>query len=399
MAEGFKEISTYRPDFKSWSERFLTKVDGKVQAPLRLTIGEDPSKTDSTGRLLYALGGTGLQIFDASSQEPVPVGPWTSAGRPMKGMLNNSYGGGLCVSGKHLFVAAGEYLAVLDVTNPATPQELVRTDAGVQPWTGDVAVLDKHVYIIGDAGLATFDVSDPAAPIRLFPESGKGQSLTKTIVKSTLDLTALVGSKRLLVRRSSSGVHAFVVTSNFLVVYDVSVPAEPKQVNTKRQRNKVGSIIKENEDPWASAALAFVGDSHLMITGKCGIAIWSVADPAQPTLVAFNKYQVEGEAPTKFIVPTGYNEGTDVVVQEGFAFLISHKRGLAVYDVREPTKPAFVAARKLALKGELKDRAIAVQAGQAYVVTDMGLATFDVADPASWPREGLNGAGGCCEIM
>jgi hypothetical protein len=392
-AEGFKLLSTYTPDFKSWSERFLTTTGlNTVAAPLRLAIGEDPSKTDSTGRLLYALGGTGLQIFEASSQEPVPVGPQVQ----MEGMLNSSSGGGLCISGKHLFVAAGEYLAVLDVTDPAAPRELVRTDTGVQPWTGDVAVLDQHAYVVGDGGLATFDIADPAAPNRLFPAAGKGQSLTKTIVKEALDLTAFAGSKRLLVRRSSSGVHAFVVTSTFLVVYDVSSPAEPKQVNPKRQKNKVGAVFKDQMDPWARAALAFVGDSHLLITGKCGIAIWNVADPAQPTLVAVNKYQGEGGAPTKFLVPE--TQGTDVVVRGGFAFLTSYRWGLTVYDVSEPTQPAFVAARKIDIKGNLMDHAVAVEGGKAYVVTDTGLATFDVPDPAAWPREQLS-SGGCCEIM
>ena len=76
-----------------------------------------------------------------------------------------------------------------------------------------------------------------------------------------------------------------------------------------------------------------------------------------------------------------------------------YSKGLAVYDVRDPARPACVAVREMGVSDfTLHDSAVAVAGGQVYTAGVIGLGVFDAPDPASWPVEDPP-EGGCCMIL
>ena len=408
------------------ASRPLRATDTNYACPVRLAAASDRSKPpDSSRPLLYVLGGIkasshgalsmsfagmtlgkvgednlGVEIFDASGPNLVALGPKFDTGAPHGG-----YGGGLCVSGSRAYVVGGTELIIVDVTDPAAPRKLSATNAGVQPRSGDVAVLGNVAYVFGNHGLATFYVRDPAAPQRLFPLKDQKQSNASGVYNQIVGRDTepwKVCAKRLLVRRTAAGVHAFFSTPFTWGVYDVSSPAAPRLVFQKN--NKCGDAQAIQAQSFIGSGLAFAGEAHLLITGFDGIAVWDVSSPAKPALVGFNHVaKKKGGDGKHFTAWRGW--GSEVVVQSGFAFTMSPWKGLVVYDVRQPTRPAFVARRKPEDMGNrLKDWALALTAnGRAYAApTVIGtvITTFDVTDPAQWPceeppRPGC-ADGGCC---
>ena len=264
-----------------------------------------------------------------------------------------------------VFVVGGTDLAIVDASDPSAPRKVSEVPAGVQPRNGDVAVLGRYAYVVGNHYLATFDVSNKAAPKRLYPAEDQKQSMGSALYsawagKSTDKWEAC--AKRLVVRRSASGVHVFMSTPLIWLIYDVTSPrprthsvpthshhciswalalsshssrscvvfgsrggmlqvtdpAEPRMVFKKA--NQCGD---KNRDDFIGCGLAFAGVHHLLISGLRGLAVWDVRSPETPKLVGFNKVPKRNGGDGKSFFTTLSQAGSEVVVRGGFAFVMS----------------------------------------------------------------------------
>lgn len=118
-----------------------------------------------------ATGSNGLRVLDmADAAHPVEIGVFPSDARQIK----------VVVRGSIAYVAEaperdpeskfnwlGGGLRILDVSNPAQPQEIAFIDT--PGWVEDMAVVGDRVYLAegGSGGVRVFDVSNPAAPVEV----------------------------------------------------------------------------------------------------------------------------------------------------------------------------------------------------------------------------------------
>jgi len=142
----------------------------------------------------------GLQIINVGNPaNPQLIGSYDPAGS-IYGLSAES----VAVSGHFAYLAARNYLFVIDISDPAHPVALGTCAAGVQPE--DVAVSDHYVYVADRFdGLHVIDVSNPTSPnsVGLYPAEALGVAV--------------------------SGPYAYLAGGGLQVI-DVSDPANPQRV-------------------------------------------------------------------------------------------------------------------------------------------------------------------------
>ena len=317
-----------------------------------------------------------LRIVDVSAPaSPADVGAWEAEG--------DSDAGAVAVAGSLALVMDSGGLGVIDVSNPSLPAEIGRASEGGSRY--DLAVSSATVFVLGRNGVAVLNISDPRHPV-----------VAARLSTGRDDRTLVVDGELLFVGGpqgwgGNDPIGAWV--------YDISPPWLPTEI---------GYV----ETPTPVVGLA-AGDGILLAaTGRTGLRVVDVSDPAQPVEIASH-----GVRDSAWWVATSgglalvaryspfIHEMTLVDISDGakpvelgelslpfvpsrvrpalegsLAFVGSNSpSGIAVFDVSDPDAPQQLTFLHL----PSDPRSLDAAGSRLYAVSGGALLVVDVSDPAS----------------
>jgi hypothetical protein len=340
-----------------------------------------------SGKHAY-LAGDGLEVIDISNPaKPQRVG----------GYDTNGWASGMVVSGSHAYVAdrgvwdgtshTGGGLVVVDVSDPAHPQQVGGCETGGEAW--DVAVSGNYACVADSGvwedatnhvggGLVVLDISNSANPQRVGGCDTGGFAYGVAVSGhyayvadfdagfQVIDISNPTKPQRVGSRAGCakdvavSGNYAYVVGGDGLEVIDVTDPTNPKLFHSQ--------WILGSERVWISGGYAFV--ACYVAPGGSFVPSLSVIDIADP-------------AGSKHVgsYPTG--TGTWGVAVSGNYAYVADGDGLTVIDI-SPANPQRVGGCDTI--GE--SWAVAVSGNYTYVAGSplwhqSGLQVIDISSPAN----------------
>ncbi len=279
----------------------------------------------------------------------------------------------VAVQGDFLFAGLSNYLVVIDVSHPGKPRRVASTRIiTTSPlWSVyDIAMSGEYALTADDAGLHIIDVSDPYNPVEIGADetgyalgvavSGSVAFVTNADGVRAVDISdtknpIIIGSvatSEWAVKIRVIGGYAFVAGYfGSLIVIDVSNPTSPTEVACY----DVGAYS------WGldvQDTLAYLPVEY----GTSGMSIIDISIPESPLQIG--RYAC-------------YNP-EDVVVADGYAYLVGTPYLFEVVDVSDPTAP-----RRAAVIDDTGGFEI-VKQGQTVYVADSGSSfrVVDVEDPA-----------------
>jgi hypothetical protein len=208
----------------------------------------------------------------------------------------------VAVQGNHAYIGEGYFLTTLDVSNPAAPTLLGKTDS-FPAMVRAVYVYGDHAYVVdyGD-GLRVVDVSDPAHPAQV----GSFETLDGALGVYVSGAAAYV-----------VGDSGFQYYDAWLQVVDVSNPAHPTEVGHY-------DTLQYADDVYVSGSIAYVADRYN------GLRLVDVSDPAHPTEIGY------------YDTPRAAH---GVYVSGDYAYVATGSGaygGLLLLDVSDPAHPSEV---------------------------------------------------------
>jgi hypothetical protein len=207
------------------------------------------------GRYLYVSGEPGLQTISVAERGKLTLtDDWTHTSHKVNGTA---------VKGNFLYVAnwsPGEGLLVFDISNPAKPRRVRTLPTKAHTWTADI--FGDLLYVAIDdgtiTGINTYDISDPANP-KLLHFLDVGDRLVGNVARH--------------------GKHIYFTHQKWLYVYDAADSAAPKRVREIAFHGLAGKVLVRGD-------YLFMLLRKLSETEEGGLRVFSLADPAEPKLVA-----------------------------------------------------------------------------------------------------------------
>ena len=289
------------------------------------------------------------------------------------------------VVGDYAYVAYDDGLGIIDISNPAAPQEVRFYDVldGVYGWVRGIHVAGRYAYITNIlGGLYIVDVSDPENPQKAGFYETSGNAHAVYVV----------------------GRYAYVADEGGLTVIDVSDPASPRE--------------KGGYDSTYSPYSVHIAGGYAYVTDMKGLRIIDVFDPINPyrtgmysTLVpavggiaSFHvaggyAYFSDGEMPELQVIDVSDPEAPHVVevsglpvgdvgyVDEEYAFMTAGG-DLQIMDVSIPGSPREVKSYDLpgyAFRIHVSGNYAYVMVSD-YMTSTSSLRVIDISDPTD-PRE------------
>ncbi len=408
-----------------------------------------------SGQYAYIAADTGLRIVDISDPvHPVEVGScstWDSAmdvavqgdyayiaaygpglvvirvtdpAQPevVGGCGTGSYNYGITVAGQYAYIANNAGLAIIDISNPETPNRIGQTDSTVGPGQ-KVEIAGSLAYVASlMQGLQIVNISDPENPSNagaydtpgdaydvaiagsyaLVADGGTGLRILDVSVPDNVREAGALQSLGYANGLDVRGEYAYVASGQSgLYVVSLAHPELPEEVGAWDSPGESLGVT-------VSGTLAFVAD------GWSGLRIVDVSDPsainevgnytqqdlcAAKTVVEgqyayvvhqFPKpvYIVDISNPTNpvSVSQIGYPVGAnDIELAKGYAYLVGGRAYLEVYDVSNPRDP-ILRAYYVVVDGQVEGLGVAVADRYAYVAAcETGVHIVDVSDLAN-PR-------------
>jgi hypothetical protein len=346
----------------------ITSVISNPPEVLELTVDgsyDTPYSAEGiyiSGNYAYVADGDSLQIIDITNPAtPVKVDGYNTSGIAY----------GVSVAGDYAYVADGySGLQILDVSNPADTQPI-----GTYPTPGTayrVAVKGDYAYVADyDGGLQVINIKDPATPI-LAGSCDKISYAEDVYVNGNYAYVAGSGAGFTIVDISSpenpvlvnncdtisgygihfSGKTAYMTTASGLSIIDVSILDNP-------------SIISVYDALESATAVHVLGNLAYAVSSVSGLQVINITDPANPSFV-------------------GYCPILDAAVQNihvagNYAYVADGVNGLRVINIFNPAKPDIVGTCDTL--GTAYD--VHVVDDYAYVADDSeGLHVIDISNPA-----------------
>jgi hypothetical protein len=302
------------------------RYEGFVSEVPDLTLG---------GQRVYLAVGDGLVVVDVSDPErPERAGRYRHDALPGSGRA-------VTVDGPYAYVAAGEAgLQVVDVSDPANPRAVAAHDTAGHTW--DVALVGGYAFLADEYnGLRILDVTDP-----LHPAEVGGYDVP--------------GPYEFFHGVAVNGPYVYVadgsVRDTGLWVVDASDPARPVPVSFLPLAGSGGE-----EPPPRVEDVVAVGATVYLAAGTAGLRVVDVTDPAAPVEVGV--YDTPGRADNLVVA------GQRVYLMDG---------DLRIVDLGDRTAPALVGFYDVVDMSATPH--VAVQGRVAYLTGD-GLRVLDVSDP------------------
>lgn len=275
----------------------------------------------------------------------------------------------VAVSGHVAFVGVGPRVVAVDLTDPAAPSPLGRSEVLPGVVVG-IALADGRAYVAAEAagGLRVFDVRDPSDIRALGSLEGIGDARR----------VAVVGD-RAYVGAGASG----------LVIVDVADPAAPRVLGTLGPMAWAAGVQVVGDTAYVTQSERWEvpngpGSASINTKGDGTVALVDVADPAHPRLRA----TVPASAPAPATTSTAVTVvvGSRLYIASAFGLVpigAPDDDALRVYDVADPDRPLAVARVDVSWR-ECFD--MVADVGRLLLACD-GLRTFDLTDPDA-PVEG-----------
>ena len=267
----------------------------------------------------------------------------------------------VAVEGNYAYVAAGNRLYVLDVSNPTHTVVKGQVESGPWEWATAVAAASGYVYLIDGVNYLTIiDPSNPSLP---------------RFVSTSLFFS---GATDIALHES----YAYVVDDGYqaLFIIDVSDPATPKEVGRLEHLGDLIHIDVAEHPDQPGRVYAYI--TAVPIPGPIGsdpegnpFAIIDVTNPAQPHWIYFS---------------SGSDGPYDVAVIGRYAYVtVSHPSslspGLTVLDVTNPARPQIAGFLELPT-GAYN---LAVQGDRAFMTSEEDLLyEVEVNDVAQMRAQG-----------
>lgn len=241
---------------------------------------------------------------------------------------------------QHAYIVGRDGLAILEITNPASPRVLGRWQA--KNTLTDVVVLSDVAYAISYGNLYVFDVQDPSAPQLIahhqFPVWFEGIVAAHGYIYAvshdgmhTLDVTtptqpvevAFVETEEIpngsiSIQTYSMQTYAYFGGGHLIQRVDVSSPTEPVRAASIPVTDWVSNVV-------------VVDDIVYLAAGTSGLELWRVDDESAPVRL--------GSSNTLGLA-------TALTVVEGYVYLIDCDEGLDIFDVSDPAHIHSVGAYK-----------------------------------------------------
>ncbi len=277
-------------------------------------------------------------------------------------------------SGPYVYLGVGPRVLVLDVTDPAAPQQ-VGQSAALPTVVQDVQLSGSLLIVaLGEAGVQVLDVSTPAAPtlagrldtsgdirrLALAPgriyatdSTGSLQIIGLTDADHLTWLGAYPGQARQV---AAVGTMVYLLRGTSMLLLDAANPANPVLVGAYQSTAYLEAVTVIN-------GLAYLA------AGADGMEIVSVTDPAAPAQIGH-------------LLTPGASKG--IAVDGAFAYLAADQEGLQVVDIQDAAAPTLAGSYAYAAIGS----ALRVSSGHAFVSgKDQNLVIVDVSQPAAPVRE------------
>jgi len=283
------------------------------------------------------------------------------------------------VEGDYAYIGLGSRLIVLDVSDPAHPTELGRTDA-LPGFVYAVQVVGEYAYVAtGEGGLRVVSVADKAHPVQVSScPAGFARGLdVEGEYAYVADSTWLGGGLHVISVADKSrpaevsfflagggvdvdvvGDYAYLAAgmAGGLRIISVADKSAPEQAGMVGTGNFVGVQVVGDYAYVASSC------SDAGVVGADGMWIYDVADPANVTGV---EYVTQGDAPK------------DVYVVGDYAYLADRYGDLHVISVTDKDDPTLVGS----YDGPGSSRDLLVVGDRAYLANSgAGLRILSVAN-------------------
>lgn len=244
------------------------------------------------------------------------------------------------VEGGRAYLGIGPRLGILDVTMPAEPRLIARSQELGAVIEDLEVTAGRAVAAAGLTGLHLLDVRDPAHP-----------KLTSSLATPGPAVAVHVVGDRAYVAMAASG----------LAIVDLS-QAAPTQLGRWLEAGPGSATVRD----------AFVrGSSAFLAVGEGDLVVLDIADPRSPRRVATTS--------------TG-GQPRSVVVADDLAYLAAGDGGLLVMDVSDPAQPVTIATYPT-----LQPATNVVLAGRRAFVSAGNVHVLDVSDPAAPYEVGVGG--------
>ncbi len=196
----------------------LLSVDlSNYGSPRLISTPDDESWTESvatvTENVAYSVT-SDYEVFRIQSEDMVPtdISPFAVPGTPVNAVQHEE---GL------LFVMTQDGFWLMDTVNPVAPQARAFFSTGSPPR--DLAVEGHLAYAVGEFGVRVVDISDPGRPKDLEADF----KLRNVVAADASGQYLILGSRN----------------SNWIAVFDVSVPEEPDRIWSTEVTDEIKDIV------------------------------------------------------------------------------------------------------------------------------------------------------------
>ncbi len=304
-----------------------------------LELPREPNQLMISGNYVYAFNtwsNFALQVIDISN----PIDPVFITSFAVKTeRIANGF-----VSGNYVYIAKGDTLKIIDVTDPGVPVLLRSLAIPAE----NVFVVGSHAYVDTDNGMVIYDVTDPANPI----ERG---------TYGNFEISGLF----------VSGNHAYVgqqdAAAHGMHVVDITDPANPAQAGFVETKIQEG-----NNTFFQNPSFIYIDNGKAYIGCEFGwFFIADVSDASNPGILGFLEY-IPGQSPniTSFQVLNSYLYLTTEDYPPNYP-------GVFIFDVQDAANPHLQA--RLQEPTELKY--LATNQDMLYLSSDEGLWVYKASNP------------------
>ena len=263
--------------------------------------------------------GRSLEIVDVSTPtSPEKMDPIYPAAR-------------FTVGGNHAYVVDGDDLKILDIGDPANPQERVSTS--LDGRVREMFASGNYLYLVcerseTESEMQILDVSDPSAP-RVLGNLSFSSAPSELVVSGGTALASAWGDG--------------------LFIFDIANPTSPE-------------LLTHFDFSWRPHDLALSGNRAYVSQGS-GVKIFDISTPSLLTVL--------GEYNPSFSIDA-------VAVTGNYVYLGTYKNGLQIVDVKDAANPVYVGTYWAGSPNDCTIGDIVVKENRAYIIK--GYYDFHILD-------------------